>query len=772
MYPKTCPKCGVEFQTTNFRQQKCKPDCGRIRDGHRNEAREAKANAHEVEFLAVDGEGIDTEESRLVWDDEECTMVSKRVPTHHYVQLAVGDETLHNNGEELRHPEIFQFLYDQFKENPKAAFVGFYLNYDFTNWLKSITDYKSWLLLHKAGIAKRTPPPREDGPRFPWPVRCDGWEFDILGAKRFKLRPYIARSEWPECTVNHKTPELIAECIQGGHKRNPFQWMYICDAGPFFQSSLMVAINPKSWQTPIVSDREYAVLEQGKRHRGCSEKWCSEGLPKGECPGVFGPAMIRYNTLENNVLVRLMDQVNQGFVADNIRLTKQQWMGPGQAAQAWMKLIGVPTGDTVRETVPKWALDAARDSYFGGWFEIAMHGIIPGTTYAYDINSAYPWIISQLPCLLHGDWTRGTGKPPRIRNGVIRLVNARVRGRDYYIGAMPHRDRHGNIVRPGKTAGWYWWHELEAARRAGLVSGVTVDEWVEYRPCACKPPMASIADLYEGRLKAGKDSPFGKSKKLVYNSSYGKLAQSIGKPRFSNSIYASLITAGCRTMILDAIATHPKKSQAVAMIATDGIFFLEPHPTLPISKTELGKWDVKEHENLSLMMPGLYWDDASRAMIREGKAPKVKSRGVPAKDLAKFVDEIDSQWRWLMTKPENRDWTWPEVSIPIAFGMVSAKLAASQDRWHDCGRVEHDKPRVLNANPHTKRMSAYFWPDQDTGPIIRSYVWPDVDDEPHSTPYDKAFGDDERPWNEADEQDLITPDGTVTAAIRAVIPRD
>src|SRR5690349_8431198 len=101
-----------------------------------------------------------------------------------------------------------------------------------------------------------------------------------------------------------------------------------------------------------------------------------------------------------------MTKLNEGFVEDGVRLRKDKWFGPGQAAQEWMKLIGVPTGEEVREAVPQWARDAARKTYYGGWFEIFHHGPVPGTSYGYDINSAYPAVIANLPCLLHGRWTQ------------------------------------------------------------------------------------------------------------------------------------------------------------------------------------------------------------------------------------------------------------------------------------------------------------------------------------------------------------------------------
>jgi hypothetical protein len=714
------------------------------------------------------------------WDDIESDFVQKYQKVHDYVLLSVGDESLHHDGEPLRHDEIFEFLYAQKLEHPNATFVGFYLGYDFSQWLKSIPAHRGDLLFHPYGIGKRMP--RNPELKYPFPVVIDNqWDIDFLGLKRFKLRPHVPRQQWPVKIVHHRDGTMSEKA------EHPFKWMYINDAGPFFQTSLMIAIDPKKWApgTAIVSNEEMRLLQEGKDNRADAtfhDNHCDD--PKCGCK----KCMIRYNILENDVLARLMQTVNQGFVADGIKLRGDQWYGPGQAAQAWMRLIGAPTGEAVREVVPKWAIDAARESYYGGWFETFVNGIIPGTSYAYDINSAYPYVIASLPCLVHGEWTRGEGRPGRLRKGHLRLVNVSCVGRDDYIGTMPHRDMDGGISRPAHTTGWHWQHEIDAARAAGMISRwcdcsdekheTRIHEWIEYKPCTCKPPYTPIVDLYEGRLRVDKNSPWGKSKKLVYNSAYGKMAQSIGMPKYSNSIYASLITAGCRTMILRAIATHPDKTKAVAMVATDGVVFLTPHPTLDTHPTELGKWDVTKHHNLSILMPGLYWDDDSRRSIRDGENLKLKSRGVSGKYLAPFIDTFDRQWAELhdgiqrsesgLAPPDNA----PKVTIKVEFGVVSPRLACARDRWPTCGQVVWDDPRVISANPEGKR--SLFYTD---GPLIRTGVRKRVTDRhgvsmDRSLPYANLFG--ANPLAELDEiaerADLLTQDGTVDDIIHAVVP--
>lgn len=733
MYLKQCKYCGIAFETGNYQQLKCKPSCGRLDS---NTARLRKQDLHELTFIGVDGEGINLWRDQIDYDENGEEIV-KRVRAHEYVLLSVGDASLHNDGKPLSHDDIFAFLWDQFLANPHAVFVGFYLNYDFTNWLKTIPRWAAKSLLTKEGIAKRKGTDRYDH----WPVRDgrwgyqDGkrvmrnarWEFDLMAGKRFKLRPYVPYEEVPETVVTHKdgTQEI---------KKVTRPWMYICDSGPFFQSSFLTAIDPKNWETPIVSPEEFDVIRIGKEHRQNAE---------------LDDNMITYNLLENEVLARLMAKVNEGFVSDGIRLGRKQWFGPGQAAQTWMKNIGVPTGEEIREVVPEYARTAARKCYYGGWFEIFNHGPVPGISYAYDINSAYPAVIATLPCLLHGKWSQGIGKPTRLRTGAIRMVYVTAKGKDNWVGALPYRKSDGSILRPREVKGWYWWHEVKASQRAGLISNLEIHEWITYEPCKCDPPMQSIRELYEGRLAIGKNSAPGKGKKLVYNSAYGKLAQSVGNPKYSNSIWASLITAGCRTMILDAIATHPTKTETLLMVATDGIVFAEPHPNLDIHPTRLGAWDDDEYHNLSLFMPGLYWDDKTREQVRANETPKLKSRGVSARDMSKVIDRVDRAWQSL-----DADKPAPVINLEIEWGMITAKQAIVRNQWHTCGMIIYGGKRVLNGRPDAKRAQLcnrlgalgslpYQW-----GPTLET------------TYYDKAFGEELRLDND-DMAELVTPDGAI-----------
>jgi hypothetical protein len=657
-------------------------------------------NGVPTEFVAVDGEGQNFPSGRNGW---------VLLDEHRYVLLSVGDQHITNeNG--LSFEECFEFLWSQFRTG-SVAYVGFFLAYDFIQMLKKLPEERARMLLTKEGIAKRK---RKTSKRpHPFPVRYKGWEFDILGTKRLMLRPE-------------------------GESR----WMNICDTGGFFQKSFMKVIDPKEWNEPIVKQDEYEILRAGKLRRNSA---------------ILDSDMLAYNRLENEVLSRVLLRLNQGFQSLGIHLRPSQWFGPGQAAQCWLTGHDVITAETLQAITAPEVLAAAQASYFGGWFEIMAHGIIPGTTYEYDINSAYPYFISTLPCLEHGSWQhrksfyKATFK--EIASTPYSLVYARVWGtRNKYIGSMQHRQENGTILRPYDTEGWYWLHELEASERAGLVKNYTIKESWTYTPCECEPPLREIRDIYNLRKQVGKKTPLGIACKLVPNSLYGKFAQSVGNPKFGNAIYASLVTAGCRTMILNAIATHPKGYKSCVMVATDGVYFQAPHPYLPLSG-ELGDWDYEEKEDLCLFKPGVYWDNKAREAFRAGKDPIFKTRGINARDFAKEIATVDADF-WGMREgipvnkvrypyglPGEYD-HWPRVTFPISFQMITAVQALMRNNWALAGTITPDAWATQSADPFKKRElqpRAEAWATGIERTVPYEYG-ESADYMVPSTPYSKRFG--------------------------------
>lgn len=665
-------------------------------------------------FIAVDGEGVTRPDTK----------------EHIYDMLSVGNRTLTSDGGQLQWFEIFEFLWDCFiedrankKARDKIVYVGFFLGYDFAQWTRTLPEYKGMRLWSKEGRDARN-----YSGRF-MPVDCEApdgtiWEFDLLASKRFQLQ-----------------------------KKGEKGIMFINDAGPFFQTSFINVIKPKGkLDTAVVSQEDFDIIEAGKANRGF-EMFLEEQLATRE-------ETIRYNLMENEILAKVMSRQAEGLHSIGIDLGPAQWYGPGQAAQKWMNNIGVEDAEALRENLTQRAFEAAQASYYGGWFEILNHGHVPGTVWEYDINSAYPYIISELPCLTCGDWEE-LGPDDEPYPNSLTLMNVSVEGAHPDMGPLPFRTKQGKILRPMNTSGWYWKHEIDASERAGLIADVEVHERLSYVPMrGCThgkngKPFAEISDLYQKRLQVGKETPSGKAYKLVYNSAYGKMAQSVGNPRFASAVYASLITAGCRTMILDAIATHDVGVDDVVMVATDGIYFRSEHNALDLDNERLGAWGVSTKQNLTLLMPGVYWDDKARA---NATALELKSRGINAKTLSNEINNMDDVFNKLLNdvSEEGLNHTF---TIYSEFDMVTPGSACNMGKWELAGTlntyelngvVKVGSKREVSTDPSLKRDTSQLWIDRGS---IRSVAYEYALDtkgipQDRTTPYDKSFGWDLSELNE------------------------
>lgn len=758
--------CGTEFDNASDVRRKYAP--GHQKKATEHAARNRRIQAHEITFVGVDGEGIprwcntpnclcrDYEPSNPDNPDFPCVCghpkAAQRMSKpgqslnirpgheHCYVELGCGDDQIENyNG--LGFGEIFDFLYNECRPKYPAntAFVGYALGYDWSQWLKTI-PVQSELQVAKLCLDEyiNTRPGRGDG-KPPLPVHITDpetgveWEIDMLPHRRIQFRPRAKWGEFREIEIGNGPPPPVRwredyrfkHYAKAGHLklriRAKYSWMYVCDVFSFWQKAFLSAINPADYPTGTapVSARDFEEIKRGKDRRSTAR---------------LDDEMRYYNRLENRALAGLMRSLNANLTEHlEVRIDKKHWFGPGQIAQALLRKWGVPTRLEVEGVTPPRILKALKASFLAGWFEIFSHLYVKGSTWEYDINSAYPHVMQSLPCPLHGVWKADyptqmpVTKMPKLRSGAYRIMHAKVHGSDPYIGTMLHRDLHGGVSRPHNTSGWYWQHELEAAIRAGLIDSVEIYEWFTYYPQVdtdhknCAALCSPIQELYMKRLLVSKDSPAGKTFKLGYNSPYGKTAQSIGEPTFTNWLWASLITSGCRTMILDAIATHPEGTKAVRMVATDGVYFRSPHPTLSISDTELGQWSEREKLDILLYKPGMHWDNRARDKVRAGEPLALRTRGVSARAVANEIDRIDNESvNW---SPESGQ--WPSIEIHSSFAIITpvqalrwGRFAAVQitlsglvekpstkSKWHLAGLITEGDESVQDADPAGKRQT-------------------------------------------------------------------
>lgn len=559
---------------------------------------------------------------------------------HRYLMIRSGEQTLmHWDRSPLHTREILEWLCTL--ERRDVINVGFFFDYDVTQILADLatTEHgqrKLYRLMHRE-LRKSI---YEDKRTYYWPVDWGGYEFDYLPRKEFKVR-------------------------RKGEKR----FFVINDVGSFFQMSFLNTL--KAWK--IGTEVDYETIAEGKSGR----------INFGE----LTDETIKYNGREIVLLEELMTEFRQATIAAN--MVPAKWQGPGQIATSIFKKEGMIKGEQLRQSLPSELLGAANAAYFGGRFETTAIGNIPGPVYQHDINSAYPYAETLLPCLVHGRWDHTDG--PVLPRGLCLARGSFTATEDVNLYGLPHRSPDGSISWPGSAGdGWYWSHEI----RASIHQRFDVSEaWVYSKNCDCQP-FAWVPPKYEERAKLGKESK-GIAIKLGLNSTYGKTCQSIGTPQYANPIYASLITSLTRTQLYSKCLRFGLNS--VVMLATDGIFTTsevdkDHSPRIDMGTytlKPLGDWEVKTYEEgIFIIQPGLY-------LLPGGEKPK--TRGVPQNKVLEHIDDFHQAYsdieRMLRIAPaaargigyHPTAFYRYHVKIPLRT-LINIKLAVHTKHWGDMGQ--------------------------------------------------------------------------------------
>lgn len=570
---------------------------------------------------------------------------------HKYLTLRVGDQELVNpDRSPLGTWQILNWLCNLPRRD--CNYVGFFFTYDVTQILSDLArenPYKLHRLMNRNSRRYVT----KDGYAKYWPVDWRGFEFDFLPGKYFEVRRQAKQGQQRE------------------------RYVHISDVGSFFQCSFVKAL--ETWKVGTESQLE--TIRAGKAGRTTFAEL--EDVTRA------------YNALEIDLLEQLMDKFREA--CHDADMVPQAWEGPGQTANAILNKYEIITAEEVQAALPKELLDAANDAYFGGRFEITSIGHVDRPVYQHDINSAYPYAATLLPCLRHGQWEHASGEVQPTGLYLARGSFSATRKVNLY--GLPHRNKKGNICWPGTAGeGWYWSHEIEAS----IYQKFDQQEvWVYRANCNCQP-FGWIPEKYQERKALGKNAK-GLTIKLGLNSIYGKTCQSIGSPKFANPIYASLFTSITRAQLYRRCIRLGLDS--VLMLATDGIFTTSDIEC-DVDSDKLGEWEVGVLEKgIFIIQPGLYIKGTG----------EMKTRGVPLSKVQEYESEFYSQYRKLFLSFKHRQRLWMDtqhrdfsgffnkfhVEIPIV-SLINIKLVVFRNKH----RVETgDYSELGQWVPATKHIS-------------------------------------------------------------------
>jgi len=254
--------------------------------------------------------------------------------------------------------------------------------------------------------------------------------------------------------------------------------------------------------------------------------------------------------------------------------------------------------------IPINILDIAFQCYYGGRFEILKRGFFK-ELYNYDINSAYPFVIRNLPSLKYGIWKmiKKISKNECIGYYKVLLNINKKR-------ISPFCIRTGNLVifPNGIYNVWITWYEADLLRD----SITKLYYGYEYIPNKHEyyPFRNAIDYLYKFKTDyKDKDQVFYWLYKLTMNALYGcfierhkKAENIITSGILFNSVYGSIITAKTRHKLLKDI--DKKDYKHIVGFHTDSIISTK---TLDLKCTDrIGDWSLDNKGSGVVLMSGIY----------------------------------------------------------------------------------------------------------------------------------------------------------------------
>lgn len=584
---------------------------------------------------------------------------------HEYLMLRAGEHVLIGDG-----PLMFEDCAWFLTHLPRTAiYVSYFFDYDVTMMLRDWPPDKIGRLLDRES---RTLSDR-NGRDITYPIDWNGYQVDYLPHKRFSVRRRLSGTTYGA-------------------------WYNISDVGTFFQCAFVKALD--TWGIGSVEERD-SIRASKMARQSFTE---------------LTPETIAYNALECRLGAELMEYfravcIDTGYVPS-------VWEGPGAMATAMLHRHDIPPSKEYR-AVPKQVWRSGLAAYYGGRFETTAVGKISGMVEQWDINSAYPYACTQLPCLSHGVWRNSLdSQTAKIGLAHYRFTHVKEAGPGELYN-LPTRLPDGSIRFPKSGEGWYWSREIQSAIAAGTTVMQLGVGWIYEQTCQCQP-FEFVNGVYRDRLRLGKSGK-GLVLKLGLNSLYGKTAQSIGNAPMANPVWSGLITAITRARLIDAYSQFPGQC---LMLATDGLFFTGSinSPTMR-QGAALGEWDRTTHsDGMFIIQPGVYFVSSELG--------KPKTRGVPQRQVVEAREDFYESWARYVT--DDMVGEPPTVLLPVT-NFIGLRLAYARHKPETAGSwVEGTKN--VSFGWGTKRDPRYI---SNSAVGYRTYPYETY---VRTTPYGKPIG--------------------------------
>ena len=548
-------------------------------------ARTSRSKFHTAPFVAIDGEGVSEGPQLAFRVGKEGTRYTGQAHYMNLLAASSGQEIACAQGR-LGFLDCMEFLFQAARENRGAIMVAYGMSYDVTQML--VHDLSKPVLDSiNAGVKTK--------------FVVNGRAYKVL----YRPRKCLQVWRWRDSTIGYILDSRLNSVEEPCSDK-----FTLWDVLGFFQQSFVATM--EKW---LGSDHaDYRLIESMKGQRD-------------QFTRAMLPLMREYNQAECRALVSVMELLRDAIA--QLGLSISRWDGAGAISAALLKKHRIKD---FKNEAPGPVFDAARCAFSGGHIEVCKFGVLNCTVHHYDINSAYPAIIQDLPDLSSGQWNRGRSFDPPPGFTLVKVRYGFASNMAFY--PLFHRSPDGSIGYPQYGCGWFWHAEFSVARDFFVQHGgneFEVLDWWSFTPANKGKPFSWVPEYYDlrkdmvRRIKAAKartETGFAglspeeqwitggeKVIKLGANGLYGKSAQQLGGTAFKPPPYfqlewAGYITAGCRSVLMRAAMQDPS---AIVSFATDGLFSLRPLALDCPAEKQLGAWEYTRESAMVLAMAGVYW---------------------------------------------------------------------------------------------------------------------------------------------------------------------
>ena len=323
----------------------------------------------------------------------------------------------------------------------------------------------------------------------------------------------------------------------------------------------------------------------------------------------------KYALIDAQLCGDLVRLTRKDFLSQDIRFIKPYSMA-NVAQRALLDTCKIPTINHYFKEENIDLLKVAHSSYHGGWFETIGAGIQKDIQ-AFDLASAYPYIMYHLPDVSNGIWISGDQESEwyeyieRRKPLEIGFVEVYFEfPTDHKWHPLIVKSKVGTLVSPRIFKGWITAEEFEEALKWDP-DYVIVGQWHYFESSNDYYPFRSfIEKFYKIKMEAAEDPVAYRVAKVAINSIYGKTVQAVDDVigKLWNPFYSSTICGATRARLCELNRLNGKEAIS---FATDGVILPKEAPMIipprPLEAPyNLGEWENDGTGDVLILMSGVY----------------------------------------------------------------------------------------------------------------------------------------------------------------------